>query len=556
MPMVTTAADLAARFPAEGDLIEFKQGIPAEKIAEAVTAFSNTEGGVLLLGVHDSGRVVGIATDGEQQAKVHRAVGLVHDPGRYELHELVVGQRGVLALSVHRRREGLAQMRDGRVLVRRGAMNTALIGDELMRFVSSRSLTRYEATSSGIPLSDANPEQVEGIRRAFGWSEEGVEQRLTELGLVESTVSGSMLTVAGALYLLPKPSDVLGKTYVEIFRYRNDSDVWDRRFQIDGPANEQVARTTRTLTDDLGSDVVVIGLHRHELPRIPEEVLREAVANAVAHRVYENARQPVRVELRPDRVIVRSPGGLPEPITLENIREQNAARNITVIKVLRRLRLAEDAGLGIDVMQDTMEDALLAPPEFDADATHVEVVLRLGSAVTPQERAWIAEVEQRGEIRAQDKLLLLHAARGELLTNTSVRELLNIDSTHARAALQRLRDLGYLQQSGERGGASYLLAKELGPPAGIQLSSTELEALVVALATDGRVTNEQVRSRTGLDRGQVLALLSRLVEKGRIKKHGERRGTYYTAAEPSSSAASLTSRQAAQRKPSKASPLS
>lgn len=167
-----------------------------------------------------------------------------------------------------------------------------------------------------------------------------------------------------------------------------------------------------------------------------------------------------------------------------------------------------------------------------ADATHVEVVLRLGSAVTPQERAWIAEVEQRGEIRAQDKLLLLHAARGELLTNTSVRELLNIDSTHARAALQRLRDLGYLQQSGERGGASYLLAKELGPPAGIQLSATELEALVVALATDGRVTNEQVRSRTGLDRGQVLALLSRLVEKGRIMKHGERRGTYYTAADP------------------------
>lgn len=529
MPMATTPDDLAARFPAEGHLIEFKQGIPVEKVAEAVTAFSNTDGGVLLLGVDDAGKVVGIATDGEQQAKAHRAVGLVHNPGRYELHDLVVGRRGVLALSVHRRREGIAQMRDGRILVRRGAMNTALIGDELMRFVASRSLTRYEATSSGVPLSEANPEQVDSIRRAFGWPDEGVEDRLVDLGLAERTASGSVLTVAGALYLLPKPSAVLGKAFVEVFRYRDDSAVWDRRFQVDGPANEQVAQTTRALTDELGSDVVVIGLHRHELPRLPEEVLREAVANAVAHRVYENIGQPVRVELRPDRVVVRSPGGLPEPITLENIREQNAARNITVIKVLRRLRLAEDAGLGIGVMQDTMEDALLAPPEFAADSAHVEVVLRLGSAVTPQERAWIAEVEQRGEIRAQDKLLLLHAARGELLTNTSVRELLNIDSTHARAALQRLRNLGYLQQSGERGGASYLLAKELGPPAGIQLSTPDLEALVIALAADGRVTNEQVRTRTGLDRGQALALLSRLVETGRIEKHGERRGTYYTA---------------------------
>lgn len=531
MPMATTPDNLAARFPSEGDLIEFKQGVPMEKIAEAVTAFSNSDGGVLLLGVDDVGRVVGITTDGEQQAKVHRAVGLVHNPGRYEIHELVVGERGVLALSVQRRREGLAQMRDGRVLVRRGAMNTALIGDDLMRFVAARSLTRYEATSSGIALEDASQEQVEAIRHAFGWPEESVEQRLIELGLADQSTGGSVLTIAGALYLLPKPSEALGKTYVEIFRYRDDSDVWDRRLQIDGPANEQVVQATHTLMDDLGADVVVIGLHRHELPRIPEEVLREAIANAVAHRVYENARQPVRIEVRPDRVTVRSPGGLPEPITLENIREQNAARNITVIKVLRRLRLAEDAGLGIDVMQDTMEDALLAPPEFAADGAHVEVVLRLGSAVTPQERAWMAEVEKRGEIRSRDKLLLLHAARGELLTNASVRDLLKVDSTHARAALQKLRDLGYLQQSGERGGASYLLAKELSPPSGIQLSATELEDLVVVLATEGRITNERLRARTGLDRGEALALLSRLVKTGRIQRHGERRGTYYTAAE-------------------------
>lgn len=143
----------------------------------------------------------------------------------------------------------------------------------------------------------------------------------------------------------------------------------------------------------------------------------------------------------------------------------------------------------------------------------------------------MAEVEKRGEIRSRDKLLLLHAARGELLTNASVRDLLKVDSTHARAALQKLRDLGYLQQSGERGGASYLLAKELSPPSGIQLSATELEDLVVVLATEGRITNERLRARTGLDRGEALALLSRLVKTGRIQRHGERRGTYYTAAE-------------------------
>lgn len=527
VPMVMTQAEFAERFPSEGDFVEFKQGVPPEKIAAAVTGFSNGDGGVVLLGVDNSGLAVGINTDGEQQAKVHRAVTQVHNPGRYELHELVVGDRGVLVVAVHRRREGLAQLRDGRVLIRRGAMNIALIGEELMRFVAARSLTRYEATPSDVVLDEASPELLERFRDAFDWSAGGLEQRLVDSGLAEKTSNGTVLTIAGVLYFTPRPADCLGKAFVEIFRYRDESDVYDRRVEIAGPVHDQVEQTTRTLIDDLGSDVVVIGLHRHELPRVPEPVLREAVANAVAHRTYENARQPVRIEVRPDRVVITSPGGLPEPVTVENIREQNSPRNITVIKALRQFRLAEDAGLGIDVMQDAMEEALLEPPEISADQTRVTVVLRLGSTVTPQERAWIAEVERRGEIKAQDKLVLLHAARGELLTNTSVRELLGIDSTHARTALQRLRDQGYLQQSGERGGASYTLARELGPPAGLQLATDELETLIIALAASGPVTNELVRSRTGLDRARALALLTRLVEAGRLTRHGARRGTTY-----------------------------
>ncbi len=139
-----------------------------------------------------------------------------------------------------------------------------------------------------------------------------------------------------------------------------------------------------------------------------------------------------------------------------------------------------------------------------------------------------SEIEQRGDIRSADRILLLHAARGEVLTNASVRELLDVDSVHARNALQRLRDQGYLAQSGEKGGASYALAKDLGPPAGLRLDQTELEQVVLTMAGEGRITNEDVRERIGLDRARVLSLLTRLVENGRLVRHGQRRGTYYT----------------------------
>ncbi len=106
-------------------MLEFKQGVSEHTIAEAVTAFSNTGGGTVLVGVDPRGRPVGTNTDGEAEARIHRVVARVHRPGRYTLHVLDVENVKGLAIAVSRRQEGHAQTADGRVLVRRGAMNVA-----------------------------------------------------------------------------------------------------------------------------------------------------------------------------------------------------------------------------------------------------------------------------------------------------------------------------------------------------------------------------------------------------------------------------------------------
>jgi ATP-dependent DNA helicase RecG len=530
VPLLLSTTEFRETFPGEDDHVEFKQGVSEDKIREAVAAFSNTDGGVILLGVRHDGAVQGLAADGELAARLHRVVAGVRNPGRYEVTPLAVGDRTVLVLSVARRREGFAQLADGRILQRRGAMNTPLFDTDLARFISARALVRFEDTPVAATLDDADGRAVERLRAAHGWSGASLAARLAEAGLLEHPADGARLTVAGTLFLVPRPADLLGKAYIEIFRFRADDDTYDRRLELDGPADEQVERATRELSAELGADIVVLGVRRHELPRIPEPVLREAIANAVAHRTYESSGQSIRIEVRPDRVVIRSPGGLPEPVTLDNIREQNAARNLHVIRALRRYRLAEDAGMGIDVMQDTMDGALLERPVFDAGAQHVTVTLRIGSTVAAQERAWVSELETGGALEPRDKLLLVHAARGTVLTNATVRDLIGVDSTHARSALQRLRDLGLLAQSGQRGGASYVLAAELSPPAGLGLDPTQLRAVVTAIATqEARVTNEAVRARTGLDRVHALALLTAMVEAGQLVRHGSRRGTYYTA---------------------------
>jgi ATP-dependent DNA helicase RecG len=274
---------------------------------------------------------------------------------------------------------------------------------------------------------------------------------------------------------------------------------------------------------------VVLGVRRYDLPRLPEVVLREAVANALAHRSYEANGTAVRVEMRPSSVVIRSPGGLPEPVTVENMREASAARNLVVIKVLRAFGIAEDEGLGVDLMQDAMVDEMLDPPRFSDNGHEVTVELPIRSAVAPVERAWIRELEHRGALHGADRLVLVYAARGEILTNGRVREILGTDADSAREALRRLRDEGFLEQRGQRGGATYRLSGSLKPPAGLRLSAEELEDVVMRLASEASIANSGVRAATGLDRAEARALLDRLVRAGRLRRSGERRGTRYDA---------------------------
>lgn len=495
-----------------------------EELQNTAVAFSNADGGVILIGVRDDGAIAARALDAGTQDDIHRAMQAARDVGRYGLSQLDVDGKPVVVLSVARRRDGFAQTSSGVVRVRRGTRDDPLFGAELVRFANERTSSRYETT----PIAASVSEIPRPLRAELGQAlalTRVTTDRLQDAELV----TDDRLTVAGALYLLDDPGAVLGKAFVEVLRYPDNATVdYDRRDEIRGPIHHVLRRAVARIIDELGVEMVVLGARRYELSRIPEVVLREALANALAHRSYEASGTAIRVELRPSAVVVRSPGGLPEPVTVDNIRETNAARNLVVIRILRAFGLAEDAGRGVDVMQDTMAAEMLDPPRFADHGHEVVVELPIRSAVAPAERAWVHELERRGTLHGSDRIALVHAARGEILTNKRVRELTGVDAHAARELLQRLRNEGFLEQHGQRGGATYRLSGTLQAPAGLRLTPDELADVVVQLAGSGTITNRDVRAATGLDRAEALSILDRLVHDGRLVRTGQRRGTQYT----------------------------
>ena len=528
LPMVMTAEQFGEAFPGEGEHVELKQGVSASRIQEAAVAFSNADGGVLIAGVAPDGRVVGVRQPGEKAKDVHQALRDARNPGRYDVREILVDGTTVLVVSIARRHEGFSQTSGGAVLMRRGASNVALLGAELSRFLARRTFETFEVTPTDVPVEDADPDLVRRIRDAFGWAATSdLDTALVEGGFAVIEHGRRVLTVAGALLLLTEPASVGGRPYIDIRRYSADDPDPDKTWEARGPVDHQVEQATASILDELGSVSAILGVQRVEMPKIPPRVIREAIANAVAHRSYELAGAAIRVDIRASHVSITSPGGLPEPVTVDNIRDQQAARNDRLLGALRRLGLAEDLGKGIDRMEDDMAAEILHAPKFADDGSFFTVTLRLGGVVTPRERVWVRDLIQQGRLDARAAIVLVAVAREGSIGNSDVRRLLDVDSVAARSILQSLVTEGVLVQQGERGGAQYLISPDLAVPARIRHTDAELDAVALDLARRGPLTNATLRETTGLDRQHALAVLRRLVDQGQLIQTGERRGTRY-----------------------------
>ncbi|NCB31900.1 MAG: hypothetical protein EOM66_10900, partial [Clostridia bacterium] len=92
---------------------------------------------------------------------------------------------------------------------------------------------------------------------------------------------------------------------------------------------------------------------------------------AVAHRDYRYEGLGIEVWMFDDRLEIRSPGELVEPVTLDRLLKQeriHASRNPRITRVLTDLGYMREQGEGIPRIFDAMEREGLYPPEFKLEA--------------------------------------------------------------------------------------------------------------------------------------------------------------------------------------------
>ena len=89
------------------------------------------------------------------------------------------------------------------------------------------------------------------------------------------------------------------------------------------------------------------GTERNVVDKIPEKAFREAIANALVHRMWD-VKASIKVSMYSDRIEINSPGGLPEGINEEEYLNGQISilRNPIIGNVFFRLKYIEKFGTG------------------------------------------------------------------------------------------------------------------------------------------------------------------------------------------------------------------
>ncbi|MBM3496564.1 MAG: ATP-dependent DNA helicase RecG, partial [Armatimonadetes bacterium] len=262
--------------------------------------------------------------------------------------------------------------------IRVGSTSREATREEEARLFQSAGLVRYDlrpvpgATLADLDLRrltnyfrDVLGQDCPGLDDVDGWTAllQNVDMLTESQGRAIPTVAGTLLFGRRPHRFLPQSGITATaypdaeKTYATI----DEEVIKGPLVRLGTPGNRpeagEVGATVETGVIDRAVEFVrrnlrsaarLDGAVRTTARDLPDDAVREAIVNAVAHRDYTLAQTDIEVSLFSDRLEIVSPGRLPNSVTVEKMRRgYRAARNELLKEVLRDYGYVEHRGMGV-----------------------------------------------------------------------------------------------------------------------------------------------------------------------------------------------------------------
>jgi ATP-dependent DNA helicase RecG len=231
------------------------------------------------------------------------------------------------------------------------------------------------------------------------------------------------------------------------------------RQDIQGPLPDQIRKAEAFLRANVPRQTILDGLTHEERLAYPEQVLREAVVNAVAHRDYRIEGESIQIFVFSDRIRVYSPGKLPGHVTVENIVQERFSRNPIIVQVLADMGFIERLGYGIDRMLRLLQEAGQPAPRFEETAAGFQVtfVNQSSPAQVPSQTVdhtrWL-----HLELNSRQELAVQYVIEHQRITNREYQKLCpDVSAETIRRDLSDLVHQDVLLRIGRKRATYYIL---------------------------------------------------------------------------------------------------
>lgn len=543
------------------DKVEFKRGEggnvaydggsrtkPAERrrcILGYVIALCNENGGSLVIGMEDEypHRVIGTKQAenalGDLEAHIYRDTGI--RPDVYELFENVAEQKGrVVVIDVPSRPIGRVYKFEDVALMRVGEELKPMSDECYCRIIQEQEPDFSQQICEGVDILDLDDEAISVMRRKYAEKQHNPKfltldklQILTDLDLVRD----GHVTNAAVL-LLGKEKTIrehIPQAAVMIEYRSTESRIpFDNRVAYRKPFFLMIDELWHDINLRNGGFPVKEGPYIFTVPYFNEEVIRESINNAIAHRDYRRQSETV-IKLYPEKMTIINAGGFPNGVTVENLLTvPSTPRNRLLADVLSKTGVVERSGQGVDkIYYNTLSEGKEAPDYSGSDDFKVELTL----SATMKDRGFALFIESVQQTLTDNRKLSVF----EILTLSKIRD--GVPSSQLdKNFLNKLLERNLIEKRGKTKGIFYVLGRSYydftGDLAEYQRRSEwgQDQMLSVILPLFGKVKTAKMGDFVKLLEGhmtrrQIRVAIQKFVEFGILVSEGAGTGTHYSLSE-------------------------
>ena len=342
----------------ETRIVEFKETI-TNTFLKTVSAFSNYDGGTILFGVDDDGNIKGLPDVKQACLDIENKINDSITPQPDYTLEIQNNDQ-TIKLTV---KSGLQKpyLYKSKAYKRNDTATIEVDTLEFSRLVLDGKNIRFEE----LPCKDQE------------LSFEILHRKLKETVRIENFDKDTLKTLNlyddvngfnNAAGILADKNHFPG---IDIVKFGENISIIQKRSTFENISVLEVYEKAIEVFRDYYQYEVIQGADRKKMEKIPEAAFREAIANALIHRVWDVDSQ-IRVSMFDDRIEIVSPGGITEEEYLFG--KLSVLRNRNLANVFYRLGFVEIFGTGITRIKQLYAEALIKP-DFEVSENAIKIVL-------------------------------------------------------------------------------------------------------------------------------------------------------------------------------------